>query len=93
MRALEVKTIGASGQISLGKEFAGRTVTVEQVEDGVWLVKAARVIPENELWLHTPDAVQTLNEAIRWAEEHPAKETDLDALERQIKGRRRKSTL
>jgi hypothetical protein len=52
MIVVEVKTIGSSGQISLGKQHAGRTVTVEQVEDGVWLVKSARVIPENELWLH-----------------------------------------
>jgi len=26
---------------------------VEEVEAGVWLVKTARIIPENELWLHT----------------------------------------
>jgi hypothetical protein len=41
--AFEIKTIGASGQISLGKQYAGRTVTVEQVEDGVWLIKSARL--------------------------------------------------
>ena len=33
MNSVEVKTIGSSGQISLGKQFAGRTVTVEQVEE------------------------------------------------------------
>jgi hypothetical protein len=88
MMPAEVKTIGASGQISLGKEFAGRTVTVEQVEDGVWLVKTARVIPENELWLHTPEMDKELTKAIRWADEHPAKESNLDALERKLKKRR-----
>ena len=54
--AVDVKTIGSSGQISLGKQQAGRTVTVEQVEEGVWVIKAARVISENELWLHAPEA-------------------------------------
>ena len=87
MKSAEVKTIGSSGQISLGKQFAGRTVTVEQVEDGVWVVKTARVIPENELWLHTPEIREKLTQAIRWADEHPAKESDLDALERKLKKR------
>ena len=55
---LDVKTIGASGQISLGKQYAGRSVVIEPVEEGVWLV---RVIPENELWLHVPEVSQTLD--------------------------------
>jgi putative transposon-encoded protein len=33
--AFEVKTIGSSGQISFGKQHAGRTVTVEEIEKGV----------------------------------------------------------
>jgi len=91
MSAPQVKTIGASGQISLGKEFAGRIVTVEQIEDGVWLVKAARVIPENELWLHTPEMEKKLAEAFEWARTHPAQETDLDALEHKLKQRKRRT--
>lgn len=31
-----VKVIGANGQISLGKQFAGRQVLVEEREPGVW---------------------------------------------------------
>jgi putative transposon-encoded protein len=34
-RALVVKQIGASGQISLGKEFTGRTVLIDNTEPGV----------------------------------------------------------
>jgi len=90
MKSPNLKTITSKGQISLGKEYAGRTVTVEQVEDGVWVIKVARVIPENELWLHTPEAERDLAEAFRWAETHPAEESDLDALERKL--RRRKTS-
>ena len=85
--AVEVKTIGSSGQISLGKQYAGRTVTVEEVEAGVWLVKTARIIPESELWLHTPAARETLDRAIEWAGRNPAKESDLANLSRKL-GRR-----
>lgn len=41
-----VKIIGANGQISLGKQFAGRQVLVEEREPGVWLVRTATVIPD-----------------------------------------------
>lgn len=34
-----VKTIGASGQISLGKKYARRHVLIDEVERGVWVVK------------------------------------------------------
>jgi hypothetical protein len=83
----QVKTIGSSGQISFGKQHAGRTVTVEEVEDGVWLVRTARVIPDNELWLHQPAAKQILDQAIEWAEKNPASASDLSKLERRLEKR------
>jgi len=86
--AVQVKMIGSSGQISLGKENAGRPVTVEEIERGVWLIKSAQVIPENEMWLHSPEVRDTLNRAIAWAEKHPPTESDLNLLERKI-GRKR----
>jgi hypothetical protein len=85
---VDVKTIGSSGQISFGKQHAGRTVTVEEIEDGVWLVKAARVIPENELWLHRQPAADKLSRAMEWAEKHPPKASKLDAIERKLSKRR-----
>ena len=36
---ISVKVIGANGQISLGKEYAGRQVLVEEREPGVWFVR------------------------------------------------------
>ena len=86
--AAEVKTIGSSGQISIGKQYAGRTVTVEQIEKGVWLVKASRVIPENELWLHRTPASETLDRAVEWAERNPPKVSDPDKLAAKLKKRR-----
>jgi len=60
-------------------------VTVEEIEAGVWLVKASRVIPESEMWLQDPRVQDTLNRAIEWAEKHPPKASDLGAIERRIK--------
>ena len=77
---VEIKTIGASGQISLGKEYAGRIVTVDQVAEGVWTIKTAQVIPDDELWLHAPEAKASLDEALAWSASHERVETDLDAI-------------
>lgn len=62
-----VKIVGANGQISLGKQFAGRQVLVEEREPGVWMVRTATVIPDNERWLHEPQAAADLQKALAWA--------------------------
>jgi hypothetical protein len=59
-----VKVVGANGQISLGKQFAGRHVLVEEREPGVWMVRTATVIPDNERWLHEPQAAADLHSAL-----------------------------
>lgn len=76
-----LKIVGSSGQIAFGKQYAGRHVMVDQVEPGVWVVKLGEFIPDNERWLHTEEARDALDEAVRWAEDHPPEATDLDDLE------------
>ena len=65
-RNLVVKQVGASGQVSLGKEFAGRTVLIDPSEPGVWVIKTAQTIPDSELWLHQPEAAPRLDRAMAW---------------------------
>ncbi len=80
-----IKTVGSSGQISLGKKFAGQTVMLDEIDTGVWIVKVGRFIPDNERWLHMPDVQTKLNEAIAWAEKNPPKDTNFEELEARIK--------
>ena len=80
----QVKTIGRSGQLSLGKEYAGRTVVVDSPEEGVWVIKTAQVIPDNELWLHQEPAKSKLEAGLKWARETPRKASDLDELEQKL---------
>jgi len=75
-----IKSIGASGQISLGKEHAGRQVLVEMPEPGVWVIRTATVIPDNEKWMHMPALKKDLSAALVWAQHTPAKATDLSKL-------------
>jgi hypothetical protein len=66
-----IKTVGSSGQISLGKKFAGQTIMLDEIQAGVWIIKLGRFIPDNEKWLNAPDVQAELNEAIAWAEKNP----------------------
>jgi hypothetical protein len=45
-----LKTIDEKGRITLGRQFAGRTVQMESDEDGV-VLKFYRAIPVREAWL------------------------------------------
>jgi len=71
LAASSVKVVGANGQISLGKQYAGRQVLVEEREPGVWLIRTAKVIPDNEAWIHEPEAARDLREALEWAVANP----------------------
>lgn len=80
-----VKLIGANGQISLGKQFAGRQVLVEEREPGVWLVRTATVVPDNERWLHGEAVTAGLREALDWAQAHPASDEATDGLLKRLR--------
>ncbi|MCP9909740.1 hypothetical protein KBZ15_07445 [Cyanobium sp. BA20m-p-22] len=78
-----IKQVGASGQISLGKEFAGRTVVVDIREPGVWVIKTAQTIPDSELWLYQPEAAARLDRAMAAMDQQP-RTADLEALEQHL---------
>jgi len=80
-----IKTVGQSGQIALGKAYAGRHVLMDELEPGVWLVKLGEFVPDNERWLQAPGVKADLDEALAWAESHPPVATDLDALEQRLR--------
>ena len=75
-----VKVVGTNGQISLGKQFAGRQVLVEECEPGVWLVRTATVLPDNESWLHQPKAAAALQKALSWAQNNAPGDSSVDTV-------------
>lgn len=80
----QVKVVGKSGQISLGKEYAGHQVLVEEIEPGEWRIRSAVVIPRTQAWAHT-DAMQArLAKAIDRVQRTEPKESDLGKLRRKL---------
>lgn len=80
----QIKTVGKSGQISLGKALAGMEFIMEELPGGDIMLKRAVVVPMNERWLHEPAMKEKLARADEWMRQNPPRETDLDELERKL---------
>jgi hypothetical protein len=76
--------VEASGQLPLGKAYAGQCFDVEPQEDGCILLKPVTDIPEEEAWLHTPEMQAQLARGDAWMKTHPPVATDLDALAQRL---------
>ncbi|MHB8654129.1 MAG: hypothetical protein ACYDA9_09645 [Terriglobia bacterium] len=86
----EIKVVGKSGQISLGKRYAGKTLRLERLPDGILVLTAVAMVPEGQLWtLQEPDRSR-IARGLEWASETPPAETDLNSLvrRRKAKGKR-----
>jgi hypothetical protein len=86
LERLMLKMVGTSGQLSLGKQYAGRYFEIDVQADGAILLKPMRVIPESDAWLYTPEMRARLLQADAWMDRHPPDETDLDALAADLEG-------
>lgn len=78
-----IKTVGKSGQISLGKAMAGMGFIMEELPGGDIVLKRAVVVPMNERLLD-PEVHAELEAAREWRRSNPAKATDLAALGSQL---------
>lgn len=78
--APEVKVVGKSGQISLGKRFAGKVLRLDRLEDDAILLTSVAVVPERQLWtLQEPDRGR-IARGLAWAAGHAPHETSLARL-------------
>jgi hypothetical protein len=78
--AVEIKVVGKSGQISLGKNYAGKIFRLERRDSGTLVLTAVAMIPESQLWTLQEPHRSRIERAIAWAQETPPAETELDRL-------------
>ncbi len=82
-----IKQVGLNGQISLGKDYAGKQVQLSTLDDGSILIKKGKFIPDNEMWLYRGNNLEELRKAVEEAENTPRinnQEEMLAKLERMI---------
>ena len=76
----EIKVVGKSGQISLGKSYAGKTLRLQRRDDGSILITSVAMVPESQLWtLSEPDRSR-IARGLAWAAETAPAETDVAVL-------------
>ncbi|MFH1812200.1 MAG: hypothetical protein ABIJ09_25915 [Pseudomonadota bacterium] len=76
----ETKRVGASGQICVGKKYAGQEMRTEYLEDGTILLVPVVSVPVSQLWTLQSPHKEKIERALRWASENPPEESDLEAL-------------
>lgn len=82
--AIQTKIVGASGQISLGKQYAGQQVMIEEIEPGEWRIQSAITIPKSQTWVHAKEVQATLDSALDWAAKTSPKQTTLASLSKKL---------
>ena len=84
---VEIKVIGKSGQISLGKSYAGKTLRVERRQDGSIVLTAVAMVPESQLWTLEEPSRSRIERGLAWGGKAKPNETDVDALlKRRMRG-------
>ena len=81
---MDLKIVGKSGQISIGKAMSGMGFIMETLPGGDILLKHAVVVPTNERWLHEPAMKEKLARADEWMRDNPVMETNLEELEAKL---------
>jgi hypothetical protein len=80
VRGADIKVVGKSGQISLGKNYVGKALRVEHRRDGTIILTAVAVVPESQLWTLEEPHRSRIRRGLAWAGATTPTETDVEAL-------------
>ncbi|MDA4132946.1 MAG: hypothetical protein OK454_07460 [Thaumarchaeota archaeon] len=73
----DIKRVGKSGQISLGKQLTGQYFREEHQPDGSIVLVPVVVVPRSHWTVRDEGKIR---KALAWAAEHPARASDVDQL-------------
>lgn len=76
----EIKVVGKSGQISLGKSYAGKMLRLERRNDGTIVLTAVAMVPESQLWTLQEPHRSRIEGGLAWAAATEPQETDVERL-------------
>lgn len=85
----KLATVGNNGQISIGKELAGREVLIEKYSDGRIVISPGTFIPDHQKVFFTQEAKERLDEFDVWANENPPVSKTKNDLRAKLKARKR----
>ena len=76
----KIVSVGKNGQISIGKEYAGRTLEIVFFDDGRAMLSPGRFVPDHQAIFFTPDADDKLARFAEWEKDHPPEGTSTEKL-------------
>lgn len=76
----EIKVVGKSGQISLGKRYAGKTLELQRLEDGSLVLRPVVLVPESQLWTLEEPHRSAIARGLAWAGRNAPRDSDPAAL-------------
>jgi len=83
-QAKKVLTVPSNGQISIGKQWAGREVQVEVVDDNRIIITSGVFIPADQATFYTKEAQTQLDQFNKWSDKTTAKKSDLYQLRKRL---------
>ena len=86
VESVEIKVVGKSGQISLGKKYAGKTLRLERRKDGALVLTAVVMVPENQHWTLKEPHRSRIERGLAWAATAKPRESDVEELLKQSRG-------
>jgi hypothetical protein len=79
-RDVEIKVVGKSGQISLGKRYAGKAFRLERLTEGQLVLTAVAMVPESQLWTLSEPHRSRIQRGLAWAGQTKPHETRVETL-------------
>jgi hypothetical protein len=90
--ALTSKTIKvpSNGQISIGKQWAGAEISVQQVSETELRIVKGAFLPADQLNFYTSDSMEQLASFDQWANKKSARKTNLTELKARLGSKKAK---
>ena len=76
----EIKVVGKSGQIALGKSFAGKALRVEHARNGSIVLTPVAIVRESQLWTVEEPHRSRISRGLSWASSTEPRDTRLETL-------------
>lgn len=80
LNGVTIKIVGKSGQISLARRYAGKTLRLQHLEDGSILITSVAVVPQRQFWTIEEPNCSRIARGLAWAAKTVPAETDMGVL-------------
>jgi hypothetical protein len=77
---VELKIVGATGQVCIGKEYAGKQIQLLKQDDSTIIIKKGQFIPDNERWLYRDNNLEKLMKAVEISKKNPRRADNFEEI-------------